>query len=449
VRRLPVALTLAAPAAGLLLLGSGVGWLPPAAVLLGAAAAVGVGALVWRPLGDLDRLRRWLERRGAGIDEPVPALHPALGDGLALLLDRFVRRVEAEEREARETVRRAARLLDALPDPLLTIDADGRILRDNAAARELFGTALAGRPLTDVVRHPDVLRAVDRAVAGAEAGEAELHLPAPVERELHCRVVRLAEAGGRAEIVLALRDFTQMRRIERMRADFVANASHELRTPLATVAACVETLSDLAKDDPEAQQRFMELMQQQTARMTRLVEDLLSLSRIEINEHTVPTGRVALAPLLQRVAAGLALRAEAAGVAVSLAVDDGLPDVVGEAGELEQVFQNLIDNAVKYGAAGGRVEVTAGLAERGPAGRRGPAVRIAVRDFGPGIEAQHLPRLTERFYRVDTACSRALGGTGLGLAIVKHIVSRHRGTLAVDSAPGRGSTFAVTLPASG
>jgi len=248
-----------------------------------------------------------------------------------------------------------------------------------------------------------------------------------------------------------LRDLTQLRRSEQMRADFVANASHEIRTPLATLVACVETLSDSARDDPAAQSRFLAIMSEQANRMSRLVEDLLSLSRIELNEHTPPTGRVKLGEVLARVLDGLRLKAEELDVTVALETAADLPPALGDVDELEQVFQNLMDNALKYGRDGKRVEITAALADRilpdVPLARRGAALRIAIRDFGPGIAREHLPRLTERFYRVDNARSRALGGTGLGLAIVKHIVNRHRGVLTIDSSPGQGSTFTVYLPA--
>ena len=212
-------------------------------------------------------------------------------------------------------------------------------------------------------------------------------------------------------------------------------------------AALAQTLADLARDDPEARDRFLGLMQQQAQRMTRLVEDLLSLSRIELREHFAPTDPVALDDLLARAVRGLEMKAREAGVSLELKPVGGLPRLIGDADELEQVLQNLIDNAIKYGADGGRIEIGAAPSERGLPGRKGRAVRVWVRDWGPGIEPEHLPRLTERFYRVDTARSRALGGTGLGMAIVKHIVNRHRGQLTIESAPGEGSTFIVLLPA--
>jgi two-component system phosphate regulon sensor histidine kinase PhoR len=302
---------------------------------------------------------------------------------------------------------------------------------------------------------------------------AEFMLALPVERHLTARIAPIGQrspAGGSggmaaattaardpgvAAAVLTLHDITGAKRTEQMRADFVANASHELRTPLATLIGFIETLRGPARDDPAAQDRFLGIMQQQASRMARLVDDLLSLSRIEMNEHQPPTGRVALGPLLRGVADTLELRAAARDMHVVLTMPGSgeLPPVQGEADELAQVFQNLIDNAIKYGRPGTPIEVTARVADRraGPvaastaAAAAQPAVAVSVRDHGDGIPREHLPRLTERFYRIDTARSREMGGTGLGLAIVKHIVNRHRGHLEIESEVGRGSVFTVYL----
>jgi two-component system phosphate regulon sensor histidine kinase PhoR len=225
-----------------------------------------------------------------------------------------------------------------------------------------------------------------------------------------------------------------------MRVDFIANASHELRSPLAALAGFIETLLGPARDDPQARARFLDIMRAQAERMSRLVDDLLSLSRIELNAHIRPSARVDLDAVVAGVADSLTPLASAAGVKVEVARPDGPVSVAGDRDELAQVFQNLIENAIKYGADGSRVDVTLG-----PAQRSGE-VAVSVRDYGPGIAAEHLPRLTERFYRVDVASSREKGGTGLGLAIVKHILNRHRGSLQIESKPGDGATFTVRLP---
>ena len=415
-------------------------------VWLGSFA--GILVLVRPPLASIRELARALDRLATDAPGAVPRMAPPLGDELARALDRLWRRTGLLAARAADVERGATALLDALPDPVLTVSAQRRVVRVNAAARELFGAALPDRDVAEAVRSPAVLAAIDAVLAGSGTREVDLRLTTPVERDFACRIGRLAEpAADGALVYIAFRDFTQVRRSERMRADFVANASHELRTPLATLTACVETLADLARDDPEARDRFLGLMQQQAQRMTRLVEDLLSLSRIELREHFAPTDPVALDDLLARAVRGLEMKAREAGVSLELKPVGGLPRLIGDADELEQVLQNLIDNAIKYGADGGRIEIGAAPSERGLPGRKGRAVRVWVRDWGPGIEPEHLPRLTERFYRVDTARSRALGGTGLGMAIVKHIVNRHRGQLTIESAPGEGSTFIVLLPA--
>jgi two-component system phosphate regulon sensor histidine kinase PhoR len=277
----------------------------------------------------------------------------------------------------------------------------------------------------------------------------------PLERVFLARAERLQGQpadGGTA--ILTLHDLTTVKRMERMRADFVANASHELRTPLAALSGFIETLQGPARDDDEAREKFLSIMGEQAGRMSRLVADLLSLSRIELNEHTQPSEKVDLARLVTHAAEALKPLAQAKGMTVRLEMEDGLPPVMAQPDELAQLFQNLLDNAVKYGRDETEIVVTATAANPGQlpnsAGaslRADQAVRVAIRDHGEGIAKEHLPRLTERFYRVDTARSRKMGGTGLGLAIVKHIVNRHRGVLTIDSVVGEGTTFTVWLPA--
>jgi two-component system phosphate regulon sensor histidine kinase PhoR len=234
-----------------------------------------------------------------------------------------------------------------------------------------------------------------------------------------------------------MHDVTALRRAEQMRADFVANVSHELRTPLTSLVGFIETLRGPAKDDTAAQARFLDLMETQSTRMTRIVNDLLSLSRIEMNEHTPPSDAVDLKQTIATVADLLAPQSRARNVGVELALDALILPVMGQADELAQLFQNLIENAIKYGRDGSNVRVEATIQD--------DTARISVIDQGEGIAREHISRLTERFYRVDTARSRELGGTGLGLAIVKHIANRHRGELTIQSEPGVGSTFTVTL----
>ncbi len=333
-------------------------------------------------------------------------------------------------------------LMQRFPEPLLILDGERTVLRANAASAAAFGPELRA-----VLRHPGLRGAIDGAFASGTPQRADLSLPAPVPRDLQATVAPLnlpqAKAG---QVLVLLSDRTRERVVERMRADFVANASHELRTPLASLIGFIETLRGPAADDPPAQRRFLDIMAEQAARMNRLIDDLLSLSRVELTEHQPPQTRVDLAALLSRLVAGFEPRLSAAAVKLDLRLAPGTPPVIGDADQLTQVAQNLLDNAVKYGRDGGVIRLELVAAEPGGRWPARPGLVLAVADRGPGIPRQHLPRLTERFYRVDKGRSRSVGGTGLGLAIVKHILNRHRGQLAIDSEEGVGTTISVWLP---
>lgn len=338
-------------------------------------------------------------------------------------------------------------VLDALPDPIVLVDAGRIVVAVNRAARDAFGPNLIGRDLSLGLRHPAVLTAVDRALAGTEEVTAEVSLPVPVPRTFLLRVVRLNPGiGDTAAVALVLSETTDTLRAEQMRADFVANASHELRSPLASVLGFIETIRGHAADDAAARARFLDIMHREATRMARLIDDLLSLSRVEVNEHVAPKDPVDLRRVLGNIVETLGPRAEARGMELKLTVADSLPAVVGDADQLVQVFRNLVENAIRYAREKTPVSIEAVALERIP-DLGGPGVGVSVVDQGEGIQPEHLPRLTERFYRVDKARSQAMGGTGLGLAIVKHIVSRHRGRLQIDSQPGKGSRFTVFLPA--
>jgi two-component system phosphate regulon sensor histidine kinase PhoR len=300
---------------------------------------------------------------------------------------------------------------------------------------------LTGRDLSAVLRQPALLDAAAEVLAGASPRNVEFTRPDRVEQIFEARLEPIADdtvGEDDARVVMVLRDVTSMRRSERMRADFVANVSHELRTPLSSLIGFIETLRGPARDDPDARERFLELMQTQATRMSRLVADLLSLSRIEMNEHTLPRDLVSLKPLIESVVDLLAPRARARRVRLELKIDPVAALIPGSGEELTQLFQNLVENAIKYCDEDSAVRIVGE--------RQGDRVSVSVVDSGDGIAREHLPRLTERFYRVDTARSRELGGTGLGLAIVKHIVNRHRGELKIRSELGVGSTFEVILP---
>jgi two-component system phosphate regulon sensor histidine kinase PhoR len=347
-------------------------------------------------------------------------------------------------------------VLEAVPLAVLVVDRRRDIQWANDRTRQLLGEAVAGRSLMGVLRHPPLIDALDQVIGGqgqeavAPAAIDGVETPIGRDRLLIADLKRL----DADRVLIALKDASAERRLERLRSDFIANVSHELKTPIATLMGFIETLRGPAKGDLDAHERFLGIMQEQAGRMSRLVADLLSLSRIELNEHARPSGGVDLSEIIGRVANALSLRAAERNMKIELPAAP-MGHTIGDGEELTQVFQNLIDNAIKYGRPGTSITVSAThIAEIGeirahlPGLRRAKAmIAVAVADRGEGIGREHIPRLTERFYRVDTARSRDLGGTGLGLAIVKHIVNRHRGSLEIESVPGEGSVFTVYLPA--
>lgn len=335
-------------------------------------------------------------------------------------------------------------LLDAVPAAGLCVGEGDRILLTNAAARQLFGSGLAGRPASDVIRHPDFHEALGAALGPGGKGHAQLQLTAGGGKGLFDVHVTRHDEGATRLVFLV--DRTEMDQAAAIRRDFVANVSHELRTPLTALVGFIETLRGAARDDAVARERFLTIMEREAGRMIRLVNDLLSLSRVEAEEHRRPSQTVDLRMLLRSVLQTERDQATAAGVELTLVAGEGAAQVTGDPDQLMQVFLNLAENAVKYGASGGRVLFRIEAIAREPK-LRGPAIAVTVEDFGDGIDPLHLPRLTERFYRVDSHRSREKGGTGLGLAIVKHIVNRHRGRLKIESEPQKGCRFTVILPA--
>jgi two-component system, OmpR family, phosphate regulon sensor histidine kinase PhoR len=337
-------------------------------------------------------------------------------------------------------------IVSGMPDPAIVLEHEGQVLASNEPARAIFSALTRGAPLWFALRVTEILDAVRLVGRTGEAQRREFMQRIPADRWMEAVVIPVALpesiAGRRDVIVITLRDLTQLRQVEEMRADFVANASHELRTPLASLSGFIDTLQGPARDDPAARERFLAIMKEQATRMARLIDDLLSLSRIELKAHVQPTQKVELAAIVRQVADTLQPLARERNVVVAVDQPAEPTAVRGDRDELIRLFENLIENALKYGASGGRVEI----ALRHEAGEQGNDAVVAVRDYGPGIAPEHLPRLTERFYRVDTAGSRAQGGTGLGLALVKHILTRHRGRLAIESVLGQGATFTARLP---
>ncbi|PPD46654.1 MAG: two-component sensor histidine kinase [Methylocystis sp.] len=333
-----------------------------------------------------------------------------------------------------------APVIDALPEPVFVVDAEERLVAANAPARALAPSMRFGEPLSRSLRSPDMLDAVGRVLLGGEAETISWAERLPLERWFEAHVAPMRAEGYAAAAMISLRDLTEAHRVERMRVDFVANASHELRTPLASLLGFVETLEGPAKNDEGAREKFLRIMREQAQRMARLIDDLLSLSRIEQHMHVRPDEPVDFTLLVAHIVDTLAPVAEENGVPLQL---DLAPNVIvpGDRDELARIVENLVENALKYGRSeSGPKPVEVALI------RKGTTATFSVRDHGPGVAPEHLPRLTERFYRVDAGKSRAKGGTGLGLAIVKHIVLRHRGRLAIDSHLGEGSLFRVNLP---
>jgi two-component system phosphate regulon sensor histidine kinase PhoR len=361
-------------------------------------------------------------------------------------------------------------LIEALPDPALLVDEQGRIAGSNAAARRQMSFETRSQFLTSIIRHPDVLEAVQSAIREGETRAVEYETAAQVERHTRCYVAPVNWGADRAAM-LVFHDQTARISTERMRADFLANASHELRTPLASLTLLIETISGPARESATDRDRFLGMMQVQADRMRRLIDDLLSLSRIELDEHVPPSDRADLVDVAREVIDAIGAVAAERKVRLILDAPKQPVRIVGERFQLTQVIQNLVDNAIKYSPAGGevRIEIAAsGDREEvmASAGRRwDEAGRIAlltpaaaanrsyayvrVEDGGPGVPRHYLPRLGERFFRVEREQGQERGGTGLGLAIVKHIVNRHRGGLLVESQPGRGTAFAAYVESAG
>ena len=421
------------------------GWMQPwAAFGVGAimAAAASTTTLIVRRD---QRLLSEVIRKLTGnqpIASPAFRSEPIIMENLGREIDQLTRHI-ALRAALMEQLRRAdALILERLPDPLIVLAGDRDVRRTNAAARMAYGDDMAA-----VLRNPDLRSAIERTFASGSVQTADLTLPVPVERDVHASVVPMDPPladGGRAIIVLS--DRTRERMVERMRADFVANVSHELRTPLTSLIGFIETLRGPAADDPPAQARFLGIMAEQGARMNRLIDDLLSLSRIELTEHQPPAEMVDLKELLIRLVAGFEPRLGERNTSLDLRFAEALPPIAGDSDQIAQVVQNLLDNAMKYGKEGGTVGLTVDRASQDGRWPSRAGLVIAVSDQGAGIPRDHIPRLTERFYRVDKGRSRAVGGTGLGLAIVKHIVNRHRGQLIIDSEIAVGTKVSVWLP---
>ena len=337
-------------------------------------------------------------------------------------------------------------VLDGISDAVLLLDERRTVVAANLAARELLDDRLVGRDLALSLRQPEVLEAANDTLAGGGKSSAEIVMHGPVQRVFLVNTAPLPDDTALPpRFLLVLREVTGSRNAEQIRADFVANVSHELRSPLTSLIGFIETLRNAARDDEAARDRFLGIMAEESQRMARLIDDLLSLSRVEANEHVRPDGKLDISDLLAGVVDSVSVQAQERHMTIEVIDPVPLLPVVGERDELIEVFQNLVVNAVKYGREESSVRIELSAVDRIPE-VGGAGLSVAVIDKGEGIAPEDIPRLTERFYRIDKGRSRSMGGTGLGLAIVKHIVNRHRGRLVIHSEIGEGSTFIVYLP---
>lgn len=345
-------------------------------------------------------------------------------------------------------------LIRHIPAAVIIIDDTEIAIIENAAARELLGKSMVGRSVETLSRDPELLAAIERAFLSGTSSATSFHLRAKSDRQLEATVGALG--GGTSpkqprHVVLTLRDTSQQMRLLEMRSDFIANASHELRTPLASLRGFIETLQGPASSDEKARTRFLGIMAAQAERMTRLIDDLLLLSRVEERAFLAPTTPVDVTQIIEDVIDSLSLISAERNITITFPEPTAPLLLAGDRDELFQVFQNLIENAVKYGRDGGHVTVSAAMRQLAqPSSRQQTAagtITVVITDNGEGIAPEHLPRLTERFYRVNADQSRKVGGTGLGLAIVKHVLARHGGTVRFESTVGSGTTATVELAA--
>lgn len=366
-------------------------------------------------------------------------------------LGRLQKSWEDKRHEMETVITEREILVDTLPDILIMTNDDKEIVRTNRAARNIFGQNLAHRSLRDIIPNDKLLNSISAVIEDLRGQEIEFHLPEPLPRDFQAIIERFPiPSEGGITIIITLTDITQQKRVQRMRADFVANASHEIRTPLASIIGFIETLRGPAKDDPQARDEFLRVMGDQAERMSKLVNDLLSLSKIEMNAHSSPISKVDFLRIVRTEKQHFEWSCKQKNVTLRMKLNDNLPPTKGDDDELAQVVRNLLGNAIKYTHSNTEIVVTVKLTSTLPDDPNfrnlTRAICFSVHDHGEGIPKEHIPRLTERFYRVDTARTRKVGGTGLGLAIVKHVLNRHHGALVIESEVGVGSTFSVYLP---
>lgn len=345
-------------------------------------------------------------------------------------------------------------LIDSLPDILIMLDKDYNMIRSNSTAKAVFGGKFFEENLERIVEDENVKKMAQQVLSDKKGRDMEFFMREPFNRHYILRINRfpIYSPGGIA-VIIVMHDITERKHTEQLLADFVANASHEIRTPLTSIVGLIETMQGAGKDDTAMRVEFLEVMRVQAERMSKLVKDLLSLSQIEKNIHTKPTGIINVAKIMQDVCATMEMNASEKEMKISVNAEDNIPTITGDNGEIAQVFDNLVSNAIKYGNEKTEIKINIALMENSFSEEAAlrefdKVVAISVSNKGDGIEQKHISRLTERFYRVDSARAKKISGTGLGLAIVKHILDRHSGALKIESAIGENTTFRVLLPVS-
>ena len=411
-----------------------------AAMAVAFAIGLFVARRVTRPVVEMQTIARRMSEGDFGVQVPVrsPDEIGSLGRALNVMAGRLRDKIrDLEQEQAKATA-----ILDGMVEGVIAVDGHNQIALMNERVRAMFAlgpSPVTGRPFLEVIRNVDLHEVLRQTRIGDGVTRRELRLSTPVERRLQVNAVRLALGGAEVGVVMVLHDVTELRRLEQVRTEFIANVSHEVRTPLTAILGYLETLLAGALEEPEHARRFLEIVFRHTERLGRLLNDLTDLSNIELGKVSLRLQPTSLAETIESVLTIIGPKAEAGEVALSSEVPPDLPWVRADHDRLAQILINLIDNAVKYTPPGGRVAVHARRSDAG-------MIAVTVADTGVGIPRIDLPRVTERFYRVDKARSRELGGTGLGLAIVKHLVITHGGELTIESEFGQGTAVSFTLP---
>ena len=344
-------------------------------------------------------------------------------------------------------------VLDTLPDPLMMIDENGIISGANLAARTLFGKNIREKSIDKIINSNNFIEAINRILREESESESLIfYVSKPIDQKLYAHIKKLPYIShGNAIAVISIYDLTKAMKIEKMQSDFVANASHELRTPLAIISGFIETLQTTAKNDTEAQDKFLAIMKEQAEYMSALIENLLSLSKIELMQDQLPSEKISLSKVVKEVVKALSLKAKDNQTEIQVFMDDNLPQITADYNQIKQVIQNLTDNAIKYGTPHNDILIKVEKVSKIPPApnlkiQEGEAISISITNKGPKISDENLARLTERFYRMQEHKDKNIKGTGLGLSIAKQIIVRHRGNLTVKSNAYTGTTFTIYLP---